>query len=131
MTNLYTFFIAVVCIFQFYANGLIASDHKNSKTVFTKQVQAKKILIFGAGYVGTVSGACLAKLGHSVCFIEPDLDKVALVNAGKTPILYLRKNIKNTFKNALQPIFLLNFFSNIWYNPVLNRPQSGNGDYER
>lgn len=46
-----------------------------------------KICIFGAGYVGTVTGACLARCGHDITFIEPNLAKVQDINAGISPIL--------------------------------------------
>jgi GDP-mannose 6-dehydrogenase len=45
------------------------------------------IIIFGAGYVGTVTGACLSKCGHSITFIEPNPAKVQALNAGQSPIL--------------------------------------------
>jgi GDP-mannose 6-dehydrogenase len=46
-----------------------------------------KIIIFGAGYVGTVTGACLAKCGHDITFIEPNQSKITEINDGKSPIL--------------------------------------------
>lgn len=46
----------------------------------------KKIVIFGAGYVGTVTGACLSKFGHSITFVEPNQDKVDLINEGTSPV---------------------------------------------
>ncbi|MGL6215479.1 UDP-glucose dehydrogenase family protein [Billgrantia desiderata] len=45
-----------------------------------------KITIFGSGYVGLVTGACLADVGHQVMCVDVDQDKVARLNAGEVPI---------------------------------------------
>jgi len=45
-----------------------------------------KLLVWGLGYVGTVSAACLAHLGHEVVGVEPNEAKVETLMAGKTPI---------------------------------------------
>ena len=45
-----------------------------------------KITIFGAGYVGLVSGACLAEKGHDVLCMDISADRVAMLQAGKSPI---------------------------------------------
>lgn len=45
-----------------------------------------KITIFGAGYVGIVSAACLLRDGHEVTAVEPVASKVADINRGRTPI---------------------------------------------
>ena len=46
-----------------------------------------KISVFGIGYVGVVSAACLAKDGHEVVAVDVDPGKIAAINAGKTPIV--------------------------------------------
>ncbi|MEH3061674.1 MAG: UDP-glucose/GDP-mannose dehydrogenase family protein [Methylobacterium radiotolerans] len=45
-----------------------------------------RIAMIGAGYVGLVSGACLADFGHTVVCIDRDPDKIASLNAGRMPI---------------------------------------------
>jgi UDPglucose 6-dehydrogenase len=45
-----------------------------------------KIAVFGAGYVGLVTGACFAELGHSVVVRDVVPDKVERLRAGTVPI---------------------------------------------
>jgi GDP-mannose 6-dehydrogenase len=46
----------------------------------------KKIAVFGLGYVGCVSAACLSRDGHHVLGVEVSRDKIEEVNAGHAPI---------------------------------------------
>ncbi len=46
-----------------------------------------KISVFGLGYVGTVTSACLVRDGHEVWGVDPNPQKVALVGAGQSPII--------------------------------------------
>jgi UDPglucose 6-dehydrogenase len=45
-----------------------------------------KVCVIGTGYVGLVTGACLAEIGHQVLCIDNNPDKVALMQAGQSPI---------------------------------------------
>ena len=45
-----------------------------------------EVTIFGSGYVGLVTGACLAEVGNHVLCVDVDTDKVELLNAGGVPI---------------------------------------------
>ncbi len=44
------------------------------------------ITIIGTGYVGLVTGTCLADLGNNVCCLDIDPAKIALLNNGGVPI---------------------------------------------
>ncbi len=44
-----------------------------------------KIGIIGAGYVGLVTGACLAHLGHMVRCVDHDAEKIRVLKHGKVP----------------------------------------------
>jgi len=44
------------------------------------------ITIFGTGYVGLVTGACLAEVGNDVVCIDVDAAKIARLEAGEIPI---------------------------------------------
>jgi GDP-mannose 6-dehydrogenase len=46
-----------------------------------------KISVLGMGYVGSVTGACLADQGHEILGVDVNLSKVAMINAGDSPVL--------------------------------------------
>lgn len=45
-----------------------------------------KITVFGTGYVGLVTGICLAEIGHDVVCVDINADKIAMLCDGKSPI---------------------------------------------
>ena len=45
-----------------------------------------RVTMIGAGYVGLVSGACIADFGHHVTCIDKDAAKIAALNRGEIPI---------------------------------------------
>ncbi len=63
-----------------------------------------KISIIGSGYVGLVSGVCLAEKGHNVCCVDKEPEKVQKINDGICPIFeaglhdLLEKNLHTKFK---------------------------------
>jgi GDP-mannose 6-dehydrogenase len=46
-----------------------------------------KIAVFGLGYVGVVSAACLVRDGHEVLGVDPNAVKVSFLRQGKSPIV--------------------------------------------
>lgn len=57
-----------------------------------------KVSVLGTGYVGLVSGVCLAEKGHDVVCVDVDEAKVSLINQGRSPI----------FENGLEPLLKKN-----------------------
>ena len=45
-----------------------------------------KVTIFGTGYVGLVTGACLAEVGHQVVCVDIDQTKIDQIQSGQIPI---------------------------------------------
>ena len=59
-----------------------------------------RLTVFGSGYVGLVSGACLAETGNHVVCVDIDEDKIARLNKGEIPIYepglddYIERNVE-------------------------------------
>ena len=54
---------------------------------------------FGAGYVGAVTAACLAKSGHSIIAVDVSKEKVDELNRGISPIV--EHNLDVLIKDAV------------------------------
>ena len=57
-----------------------------------------RVCIFGTGYVGLVTGTCLAEVGHDVVCVDIDAAKVEGLNNGVVPI----------FEPGLEPLVKAN-----------------------
>lgn len=57
-----------------------------------------KISVFGLGYVGVVSVACLSSLGHKLIGVDTNDDKVDMVNKGISPII--EKDVNELLEKA-------------------------------
>ena len=57
-----------------------------------------KITIYGSGYVGLVTGACLADVGNHVLCVDIDKEKVAALKQGEVPIF--EHGLKEMIHNA-------------------------------
>jgi GDP-mannose 6-dehydrogenase len=64
-----------------------------------------RIAVMGLGYVGAVSGACLAEMGHHVIGVDTNLVKVDMVNAGIPPV------IEKGFQEILEKVVKAGRFS--------------------
>ena len=58
-----------------------------AKFVLSQAVKIMKIAVFGLGYVGVVSAACLVRDGHDVLGVDPNAVKVGFLRQGKSPIV--------------------------------------------
>ena len=58
-----------------------------------------KISVFGLGYVGCVTGACLAQLGYEVTGVDISERKIEMINKGVSPII--EKDIDQILKSMV------------------------------
>src|ERR1700754_3710795 len=62
------------------SHGMTEADMPPARTV-------QRVAVFGLGYVGSVSAACLASRGHSVIGVDVSSEKVDMVNQGRSTVI--------------------------------------------
>ncbi len=59
-----------------------------------------RVCVIGTGYVGLVTGACLAHIGHDVICVDNNEEKVKLMQAGQSPIF--EPGLSDVMQGAIQ-----------------------------
>ena len=76
------------------------------------------VTLFGTGYVGLVTGTCLAEMGNRVLCVDVDAAKVARLKKGEVPI----------FEPGLAPMVKRNFDSGRLDFTTAAAPADAHGD---
>jgi UDPglucose 6-dehydrogenase len=86
---------------RFFRNVLLSCAGATVEAVRVgRKVETMDICVIGTGYVGLVTGACLAEFGMNLVCVDNDVQKIDLLKQGKSPIYepglddLLRKNMK-------------------------------------
>ncbi|MDJ0800441.1 MAG: UDP-glucose/GDP-mannose dehydrogenase family protein [Calothrix sp. MO_167.B12] len=59
-----------------------------------------RVCVIGTGYVGLVTGACLAHIGHDVICVDNNEEKVKIMKSGQSPIF--EPGLSEIMQNAIQ-----------------------------
>lgn len=51
------------------------------------EFKSRRISVFGLGYIGTVTAACMARDGHQVLGVDVDASKVESIREGRSPVV--------------------------------------------
>ena len=90
-----------------------------------------RLTIFGSGYVGLVTGACMAETGNHVVCVDIDADKIERLNNGEVPIYepgldaYIERNVEAgrlEFTTDIQKgVEALLYVDQMHYSPDMSR----------
>ena len=92
-----------------------------------------KISIIGTGYVGLVTGACFASLGHNVICVDVDEEKVKKINNSVSPIY--EKGLEDLLKKYKSNITATTSYTKAVQNTdmtfiCVNTPSRGDGSID-
>ncbi len=59
-----------------------------------------QVTVLGTGYVGLVTGSCLAQIGHQVICVDSNAEKVTLMQSGRSPIF--EPGLEEIMQSAMQ-----------------------------
>lgn len=95
----------------------------------------KKITIIGTGYVGLVTGACLADVGHQVMCLDIDHNKISILQNGAIPIYepglfdVVQRNVKAKRLSFTSSVYEATMFGDIQFIAVGTPPdEDGSAD---
>ena len=69
-----------------------------------------QVVMVGTGYVGLVTGTCLAEIGHHVTCVDLDERKIKMLKDGRSPIFepgldgMIRRNIERGRAASAEPV---------------------------
>ena len=61
-----------------------------------------KVTVFGSGYVGLVTGTCLANVGNRVCCVDVDAAKIARLQRGMMISFFQSTTVLGPFNGAVE-----------------------------
>lgn len=73
-----------------------------------------KIAVAGTGYVGLVTGVCLAEHGHTVTCVDVDADKIAMMREGISPIY--EPDLEDLMRQNSERLFFTTDYANAYHD---------------
>ncbi len=70
----------------FRAGSAASRTPSPARSIATWRCTLARLTVVGAGYVGLVTVACMAELGHDIVAMDLDADKVRTLQEGGVPI---------------------------------------------